>query len=312
MKASRLYLLLLAVATLCILVLFMWREAHSAVMIKAPDFPITGNLQTEDGVTFDAGKMIDSETNYATLQQYTCAYKSSGTQMDHVRDRIATYGYDTVALAYVPGAFAFNAQTTYLDTNSTTMDEVAIASVTALNGGINDSTTSVVVDDGSYFVASTADIANPNDGTNYKTWIIVDDEHMKITNVVSNTLTVTRGYHSTSAVSHSDGANVFTPLWNRLEARPGSGSPVRYFLDIGKTSTRVYLTETTVTQNWSDNITAGYDGLWLDLFVPQFSTAGFANGDPFPPYGGECAILNTTGIRGFIDGQISKHRVWIK
>ncbi len=65
-----------------------------------------------------------------------------------------------------------------------------------LNGGINNSTTSVVVTTGSLF---------PTAG-NYR--VIIDNEIMIVTSRSSNTLTVTRGAESTSGASHSSGASI--------------------------------------------------------------------------------------------------------
>jgi len=65
-----------------------------------------------------------------------------------------------------------------------------------LNGGINDSTTSIVVDTGSVF---------PSSG-NFR--VIIDMEIMICTARSTNTLTVQRGKEGTSAASHSDDAKV--------------------------------------------------------------------------------------------------------
>lgn len=67
---------------------------------------------------------------------------------------------------------------------------------TTLNGGINNSTTSVVVTSATGF---------PVTG-NFR--VIVDSEIMLVTGVSGNTFTVTRGVESTGAVSHSSGANI--------------------------------------------------------------------------------------------------------
>lgn len=73
---------------------------------------------------------------------------------------------------------------------------------TTLNGAINNSTTSVVVTDGSVF---------PSTG-NFR--IVIDSEIMLVTARSTNTLTVTRGYESTTAASHSDGSNVALVITN--------------------------------------------------------------------------------------------------
>lgn len=65
-----------------------------------------------------------------------------------------------------------------------------------LNGGINDSVTSLDVDDATSFPAS----------GNFR--ILIDSEIMLVTGVSSNTFTVTRGQENTAAASHSDNATV--------------------------------------------------------------------------------------------------------
>ena len=71
---------------------------------------------------------------------------------------------------------------------------------TTLNGGINNSTTTVVVTTGSVFPAT----------GNFR--ILIDSEIMLATARATNTLTVTRAQEGTAAVSHSDLAVVTGPL----------------------------------------------------------------------------------------------------
>ena len=66
-----------------------------------------------------------------------------------------------------------------------------------LNGGIDNVTTTVVLNDASEFSSGTGQYQ-----------IIVDDEIMKVTSRSSNTLTVVRAQEGTAAVSHSSGATV--------------------------------------------------------------------------------------------------------
>lgn len=75
-------------------------------------------------------------------------------------------------------------------------EKLANNAATTLNGGIDASTTSVVVTSASGF---------PTAG-NFR--IIVDSEIMKVTSVSSNTFTVARGQEGTSGASHSNGADV--------------------------------------------------------------------------------------------------------
>jgi hypothetical protein len=97
---------------------------------------------------------------------------------------------------------------------------------TLLNGGINNSVTTVDVDDATVF---------PTDG-NFR--VMVDDEVMIVTAISSNALTVVRGQDNTSAASHSDDASInmiysaeglgrlfndFVGLWGYSGVPPVSG-----------------------------------------------------------------------------------------
>ena len=68
---------------------------------------------------------------------------------------------------------------------------------TTLNGGINDSTTTIVLTDASQF---------PSSGTNF---IQIGTEEISYTGISTNTLTgVTRGVRNTTAATHSNGATI--------------------------------------------------------------------------------------------------------
>lgn len=71
---------------------------------------------------------------------------------------------------------------------------------TTLNGAINNSTTSIVVTDGSVF-PSLGDFR-----------ILIDSELMLVTARSGNTLTVVRGYESTTAAAHNDTVEVISVL----------------------------------------------------------------------------------------------------
>lgn len=81
---------------------------------------------------------------------------------------------------------------------------------TTLNGAINNSTTSVVVTSASVF-SSVVDFH-----------VIVDSEIMRVTAVVSNTLTVVRGQEGTTAASHNDLARITQILTAESLQRLGS------------------------------------------------------------------------------------------
>lgn len=76
------------------------------------------------------------------------------------------------------------------------MEQLRNNATTTLNGSITNSTTSIVVTDGSVF---------PSSG-NFR--IKIDNELITVTSRSTNTLTVTRGVESTTAVSHADLASV--------------------------------------------------------------------------------------------------------
>jgi hypothetical protein len=91
---------------------------------------------------------------------------------------------------------------------------------TVLNGGINDTETSVVVVDASGF---------PDSG-NFR--LLIDQEVVLVTGVSGNTLTVERGIEGYTAVSHSDGAPVVgTILTAEVMTNLSTGSGQNYFGD---------------------------------------------------------------------------------
>jgi hypothetical protein len=99
---------------------------------------------------------------------------------------------------------------------------------TTLNGAINNSTTSVVVADGSVF---------PSTGT-FR--INIENEIMKVTGRSTNTLTVVRGQEGTTAASHADGVKVSGVLTK--DALLNLNSQLLLY------------------DNWSDIPAAGYEG----------------------------------------------------
>jgi hypothetical protein len=93
---------------------------------------------------------------------------------------------------------------------------------TQLNGAINNSTTSVAVDDGSVFYEDN------------RFRILVNDELMLVTKIVTNTLTVERGVEGTTAASHSDNdavraimtAEAWKEYWDqRCDFKPSTNTP---------------------------------------------------------------------------------------
>ena len=94
----------------------------------------------------------------------------------------------------------FNAGATWRGANTTA------ATNTQLDEALDDSETPVDVDDGSIF--SVNDV------------IAVDNEHMKITGIASNRLTVTRGYQGTTAAIHTDNTAVTKRHTFDIRSRP--------------------------------------------------------------------------------------------
>lgn len=103
-----------------------------------------------------------------------------------------------------------------------------------LDGGINNSVTSLTVSDASLF---------PSEG-NFR--ILIDDEILLVTNVSGSTFTVSRGQEGTSAASHSNGAAVDHVLT--------AGALDQFRADSASSDT------------WSNLITAGAAGR---LFLPS-------------------------------------------
>ena len=114
---------------------------------------------------------------------------------------------------------------------------------TALNEDLDNSETDIDVDDGSVFTTSD--------------FILVDSEVMDITGISTNTLTVTRGYQGTGAVTHDDNTSVYSVSCDNWSVT-GSGatinqekqtsSPTNYAILSGNNSVRLYVpNSTTVT-----------------------------------------------------------------
>ncbi len=79
-------------------------------------------------------------------------------------------------------------------------EKLANDAISTLNGAINNSVTSLILTSATLF---------PTSG---QFRIRIDNEKLLVTNVVSNTLTVTRGIEGTIAASHTDGASVIQIL----------------------------------------------------------------------------------------------------
>jgi len=125
-------------------------------------------------------------------------------------------------------------------------DEQSTVVVTTLNGAISStSATSVPVTSASELRANQQ--------------IMVDSEKMTISSISSNTLTVSRGAGSTTAATHSDGANVLSfPIVDTKDKKQGTGS-----------NKLIFSTSAIAGQLVSDSITSKdiseYD--WLEGWV---------------------------------------------
>ena len=80
------------------------------------------------------------------------------------------------------------------------LDNVAASDAQLVNEAIDGSETAIDVDEGAYFFVGDL--------------IRVEDEIMEVTGISSNTLTVIRGTHGSSAASHSDNTAIRLPFFN--------------------------------------------------------------------------------------------------
>ena len=80
------------------------------------------------------------------------------------------------------------------------LDNVAAGDAQLVNEAIDGSETAIDVDEGAYFFVSDL--------------IRIEDEIMEVTSISSNTLTVIRGTHGSSAASHSDDTAIRLPFFN--------------------------------------------------------------------------------------------------
>jgi hypothetical protein len=125
---------------------------------------------------------------------------------------------------------------------------------TTLSAGINSSVTSVTVNNAGSFPASTPFTAVIEHGT-------ANTEVVLVTAVASNTLTITRGYDSTTAVSHSSGVAIRSEVvaldLNEASAHTSSNSGVHGAAGsvVGTTDSQT-LTNKTLTSPTLSNPTA--------------------------------------------------------
>ena len=94
-------------------------------------------------------------------------------------------------------------------------EQFANNAFTTLNGGINNSTTTITVSDGSVFTAT----------GNFR--LVVSQEIMLCMARSGNTLTVVRGYEGTGAASHSDLDNIVLALTAAAHHRSRPERPTR-------------------------------------------------------------------------------------
>ena len=93
-----------------------------------------------------------------------------------------------------------------------------------LYGGVNNSAFQTTIDEDLDASETGVDVAT-GQGSNFATndVVLVGSELMSVTNVSTDTLTVTRGANGSTAATHSDGANIFLLLGNANSANDYNG-----------------------------------------------------------------------------------------
>ncbi len=225
-----------------------------------------GDANLKNAVTDAAtAVLIESDTDYATnhfdgAQGFHYGAKYAGSYGNNISVHVVDHGYDA-DLTLDSACTAVAGSTAYLS-NGATGKLFAAATTTAVkiyetNGtfsvgtgnlliqqtGANDST----INEGGAFAAGDTTLT-VTDGTGFaqNEYILIGSEILKITNVSTNNLTVTRGQFGTTDAEHADGATV-TELkafditastkwwdtvkltgtdinWNTLVSRPGTSS----------------------------------------------------------------------------------------
>ena len=100
-----------------------------------------------------------------------------------------------------------------------------------------------------------------NSAKEYVVWLRIDNEFMKITgwNSTTKTVTVTRGFASTTAAAHSAGKAVLAPVYCSPNSPDGS-NPLRYQIDpYGP------LRWDEALQAALDDVNGTFDGTWYDI-----------------------------------------------
>lgn len=150
--------------------------------------------------------------------------------------------------------------------------------LTTLNGAVNISSTTVVVNNASCLVATNV--------------VVIDRETMFILAISTNTLTVTRSYFNTPATSHASG----TVTW---------GGPASYFINMDAsgscTASQVTALPAIVSSGFTDQVGNGWscpNGVWVLSFspTPTYNTDWVVTFGP-----GNCAWSTTgttTGTNG--------------
>ena len=109
-------------------------------------------------------------------------------------------------------------------------------------------------------------------GFRYVTWLLLDQELLRIESVNGTTLTVTRGFADTTAVAHAAGIPVLAPVY----ATPPTDAGLRYRHDPA-----VPLRWQALLASAEADFASHGGGIWIDIITGNLST-NTVNGAPIP------------------------------
>ena len=173
------------------------------------------------------------------------------------------------------------------------MEQYANTAITQLDGTINSSVTSIVVDDGSVF-PSIGDFR-----------IVIEDEIMLCTARSSDTLTVVRGQEGTAAAGHADDEPVSSALTKQsLLNLTRDGYRFGAYSTIGSAGRegRVFIPENSSGSLWYDNGSAWQ--MFVNNMGPMTPPVLSAFGTSLN-FGSRGSVIETYGYVSFFDAGVS-------